>query len=156
MREIKFRAWDQATMDHWEPKPQGMVFFFTHNVPNFIGHTFNENQGKWERRFIVEQFTGLQDLNGVDIYEGDIVSAPYVDPLGGLHTNVECYKTVVSFERGSFVVDSTDSRAEKMTIENWIERSEGHYVSNYGNITNWKGCVLKVIGNIHENPELKP
>ena len=73
MREIKFRAWDKATQGHWQPKPKGMIEFCLHNVPDYIGHTFNENGGVWERRFTVMQYTGLKDKNGRELFESDIV-----------------------------------------------------------------------------------
>lgn len=106
------------------------------------------------RNFEIMQFTGLHDVNGTEIYEGDIVEVPYVDPMGGLHEDTPDYTTDVIFGRGSFLVHSSHLRAERCTIDNCIESSEGPYVSNYGNIRDWGKCHLKVIGNIHQNHEL--
>lgn len=62
MREIKFRAWakgefDESIMLDWET--------FRHSIAEWIG---NE-----ERGCVLMQYTGLEDKNGKEIYEGDIV-----------------------------------------------------------------------------------
>lgn len=100
------------------------------------------------------QFTGLLDKDGIEIYEGDIVSMPYINPMGGINLDQQDFKSEVSFDRGSFLVFCNELRPEMHTIENWVKRTEGKYVSNYGNIKDWGDCVLTVIGNIHQNPEL--
>jgi hypothetical protein len=58
MREIKFRAWDKKKMHYFNPFNQSTEFMRN----NFDGR--NE----------IMQFTGLQDKNGKDIFEGDVVS----------------------------------------------------------------------------------
>lgn len=73
MREIKFRVWDLlsskfrldvvVTLD-------GKVFE-TQSAGNEINDYTNQSD------FILMQYTGLKDKNGVEIYEGDIVNALY-------------------------------------------------------------------------------
>ena len=59
MREIKFRAWHESEKEMIPNCNQG-----------FEGDVFNwKHQGQ---PIQIMQFTGLQDKNGVDIYEGDV------------------------------------------------------------------------------------
>jgi len=73
----------------------------------------------------IEQYTGLKDKNGKEIYEGDIVVNTYYD-------DGEMYKVLWVEDSVAFGMESLDDmELYKLPLES-----------------------LEVIGNIHENPEL--
>ena len=119
MRELKFRAWAEVDgikssctdmMVYFEPMQcdNGMWF----NAPDKVYH-INEYHS-------LMQFTGLQDKNGTDIYEGDIVRRSI---SGATPTRTD----EVYFNKGSFVIGAGD----------FIKPLNHFY-------------TLEVIGNIHE------
>lgn len=107
MREIKFRAWWNDTGNP---------------VENFNSEYIIDSCN--EEVFTVEQFTGLYDKNGREIYEGDILKNPD-------------YEEVFFVEYHEGVAGYVGWGDDKIA---------GCYL-----IT---GDDIEVIGNIHENPEL--
>jgi len=68
MREIKFRAWDKEDKKWLSEDCMPIVGFGEDKILSFGGDGYA----------IFEQYTGLKDKKGKEIYEGDIVSS-FVD-----------------------------------------------------------------------------
>lgn len=82
----------------------------------------------------VERSTGVLDIHGIEIKEGDIVGVPHVYPFGQVGDDLS-YKAKVSFRNGAFFLDYIDygSYTENVLLFNWLEKETGEYVPNYGN-----------------------
>lgn len=138
MREIKFRAWESKL-----PYMHDDVFIDgSGNVFTSAGKTFNTPNTEIERSddLIVMQFTGLKDSNGADIYEGDIVETSFFEDYDNECQFVEsgeiCAGVVERHASGTWLaVDDRDGV--------WLSL---YHASDYAH--------TKIIGNIHENPDL--
>ena len=78
----------------------------------------------------IMQYTGLKDANGVKIFEGDVVHHEWHDAE---YHEGENWTGEIAWKGGGV----------------WLQDFTGHYCGSKG----FLDCV-KVIGNIHQNPEL--
>lgn len=117
MREIKFRAWDKLD-DKFITHEQLMNQAFN------VYKSINTENTNWK----YQQYTGLKDKNGVEIYEGDIVSLDSWSPK----------EMQIFFIEGAFCLANKDGQYV----------GDIHYIHHAG----IEQC--SVIGNIYQNKEL--
>ena len=130
MREIKFRAWDTYEK-RWLNTDEMPI------VPAEVTDYLEIYSDKW---IVFQQFTGLHDKNGKEIYEGDIL---------GIGTTGQEYCEVV-FRDGCFGINAgwlvRENRRQGINRDVFIP------LNTYCNDV-FQDAV-EVIGNIYENPEL--
>ena len=128
MRDLKFRLIDTKSAVRIDPKE-----FFITDSEVFIYYSDFDNSEKADmRHHVILQFTGLKDCNGVEIYEGDILSTDLSRPY-----------LIVEFRNGAFMYQCHHDG------QNYFDFMEP---ANEGLKSNTKHH--EVIGNIYENPEL--
>ena len=126
MKVLKFRAWDliENRMLQW-----GDIM----NLP------------AWEifpgtlDAFIVMEYTGLIDMNGKEIYEGDIIDIHQT--VNGCNLFVIVWSDIGFSAR--YLIDGEISREYEYGIEELLDVYIGKYEKS-----------VEVVGNIYENHEL--
>ena len=110
MREIKFRAWDKKE-----------------NKMEYCGLRVAAQVNNTPRYEPLQQYTGLKDKNGKEIYEGDVFSD-------------DEYLDVIVFGQAQFGLIPIE---EYKTYTGHNAPENGYYFDS-----------MEIIGNIYENPEL--
>jgi uncharacterized phage protein (TIGR01671 family) len=133
MREIKFRAWNGKKMITPYCVRGGKPCIIQGSTTS--DDVMTDEQGRnyyadWDKDVAVDyplmQYTGLKDRNGVDIYEGDIVE----------------WVSTYSSSSGKKHIDRVE----------WSEQCVCFFLMPF--VHEPHAAEMKVLGNIHDNPEL--
>jgi uncharacterized phage protein (TIGR01671 family) len=128
-RQLKFRVWNKKEkkfeeLDNFWVSPNNLYKCFMEWHPEINGEMIHETD---ETDFVFQQFTGLKDSKGVEIYEGDIVRGKFLD------TEYRHLETI-----NSEVVWAERYACFNIGIEEW----------------RYSGEPVTIIGNIFESREL--
>lgn len=139
-REIKFRAFVKEEMDYYffDKGDENEIKFSDGSFIVMVeSQEWESGSGEWvdsyswreiEGKIVLEQYTGLKDKNGIDIYEGDIIQWILTD-------DVIIFKVEWSQEDCSYVCFRDQPLSSGSMNQMYLDHFE-------------------IIGNIHENPEL--
>jgi len=120
-RKIKFRAWDKSEKRYWTQEQMEEIggYYYSFRV--------SDNDGE----FVLEQFTGLKDKNGKEIYEGDILQWPKPEQNKG---------TVVWSDTMCSWMMQREDYSETFSSFAYPRHTDGN-------------CRFEVIGNLCQNPK---
>jgi len=127
MREIKVRAWDIKN-NIWHENFGGIFPWGTREGERNVIHI-----GIMPLHFVFEQYTGIKDANGKEIYEGDILS------------NNETQLDEHGFPQKML-------RVVKWNKDGWW--SPFNEIVDFDGVTWAPNEKFEIVGNMHENPEL--
>jgi len=112
---IKFRVWDTVDEKHTYSPNSHFLITLDGNIKDGRGCPYDES-------YILQQYSGVKDKNGKEIYEGDLtLYKPYREQAG-----------TVEFHSGIFFVE-------------WLDQTEDE-------LGYMRTSDLEIVGNIYESP----
>jgi len=139
MREIKFRAWDEINGLMMSGADLEECEFDTRLSYGNLVVAYTDANGDFQQ-CLPMQFTGIQDRNGREIYEGDVV------------------RWVAQKDSGLLVDTEMNGKLAKVVFyqhnaQFCFQFNNTMYYDNGGHTIQYRDRC-EIIGNIYENPEL--
>lgn len=135
MREFKFRIWHpELKKIDYDPKYYGDNW----------GDSLNELLAIFNRCRFLMQYTGLEDKNGKEIYEGDIVKYKYITG----------FSAEEDYKEGSDDVGYDGERIQEVKFEEGEFYPRPQFYEEGDTYYSWRHWDFEIIGNIYENAEL--
>lgn len=138
MAEVNFRAWDKDG-EYMEYTDRNLIVSFGDNGnvdATDLSNIYSTCNGM--QNFELMQSTGLKDITGDEIYEGDIVKV-LVHDIEPKIMKDKMYIGVVAYNQGTFDI--------KISKDTYLGIIPEMYMLDID-------CVFRILGNIYENPEL--
>ena len=124
MKDIKFRVWDYDENEFWgEGKNLKLISLVSDSLAN-------------DDTTVLEQYVGIKDVKGVEVFEGDIVQPIRTYEFNNIDTDLEPTKLPIVVEHGNYVFGK------------WIAREVNE--DRLGVIDYYLPSEVVVVGNIHE------
>lgn len=152
MRELKFRIWSKEVKSFLHADDiaicnNGNVLIYDWH------HNYHKSWGSSYDRHIIQQFTGLKDKNGKEIYEGDIVR--FDEPTKLCQDVYMSSLYVFGFHNGSFlnpeIYNSINGRKFSKVEPNSLN-PDGRAKLDSNPHFDWTRA--EVLGNIYADSEL--
>jgi len=135
MRAIKFRAW----VDSYDEG--GVMMYQSNSLCHLVANKAlpscgnNPPQGHLDyisrSGHVLMQYTGVNDKNGIEIYEGDILRVTLFPTYDTAHVVNSCYTGVVIYLNSGYIIKSSESSSSLIGF-----------------------FTVEVIGNEYKKPEL--
>jgi uncharacterized phage protein (TIGR01671 family) len=122
-REIKFRAWDNENNEFLQGYFVTSVIRHDSNIIEVSGvddESYDEPH-EYPHEVILMQYTGLKDMNGVEIYEGDVVRLK--DYHGERIVEISFHNGVYYYTGGGFSDEYLFNSSKREVIGNIYENA---------------------------------
>lgn len=167
MRQIKFRAWDDANNEMVYSDKEDCFYINTKGALFMYGKKPTKDKVEdYHKDYNLMQYTGIKDKNGIEIYEGDLINIFYESKeyiFDGVYAvRITPYGIVFDFKNllwESYAYNQFPSEKAKVSdygfiLNDYKNKNSDRRLCVSGSNKYLYSNYFEIIGNIHENPEL--